>query len=58
MVFPRYAADTVWLTQRAVEKGTGIALTDTPGSPPVPLADVAIYAQTDRRWRPRRMRPH
>ena len=53
MVFPRYAADTVWLTQRAVEKGARvIALTDTPGSPLVPLADVALYAQTDGRLAP------
>jgi DNA-binding MurR/RpiR family transcriptional regulator len=53
MVFPRYAADTVWLTQRAVEKGARIlAITDTPGSPLVPLADVAIYAQTDRKLSP------
>lgn len=53
MVFPRYAADTVWLTQRAVEKGARIlAITDTPGSPLVPLADVTIYAQTDRKLSP------
>ncbi|MEV9163305.1 hypothetical protein AB0127_26470, partial [Klebsiella pneumoniae] len=29
-----------------------IALTDTPGSPLVPLADVALYAQTDGRLAP------
>ncbi|MET3430638.1 DNA-binding MurR/RpiR family transcriptional regulator [Herbaspirillum seropedicae] len=53
MVFPRYAADTVWLTQRAVEKGARIlAITDSPGSPLVPLADVTIYAQTDRKLSP------
>ncbi len=53
MLFPRYAADTVWLTQRAVEKGAQIlAITDTHGSPLVPLADVAIYAQIERKLSP------
>jgi hypothetical protein len=36
-----------------VEKGARIlAITDTPGSPLVPLADVTIYAQTDRKLSP------
>lgn len=53
MVFPRYAADTVWLTQRAVEKNAQVlAITDVPGSPLVPLADVAIYAHTERKLSP------
>ncbi|MFL9925798.1 MurR/RpiR family transcriptional regulator [Herbaspirillum lusitanum] len=53
MAFPRYVSDTVWLTQRAVEKGAKVlAITDVPSSPLVPLADVTIFVRTDRSLSP------
>lgn len=53
MAYPRYATDTVRLARRAVEKGAKlIAFTDLPHSPLVPLADVTIYAQTERQLSP------
>jgi DNA-binding MurR/RpiR family transcriptional regulator len=53
LAYPRYVTDTVRLAQRAVEKGAPlIAFTDLPTSPLAPLADVTIYAQTERRLSP------
>jgi DNA-binding MurR/RpiR family transcriptional regulator len=49
LAYPRYATDTVRLARRAVEKGAQlIAFTDVPHSPLAALADVTIYAQTER----------
>lgn len=53
LAYPRYVTDTVHLAQKAVERGARlIAFTDLPTSPLAPLADVAIYAQTERRLSP------
>jgi DNA-binding MurR/RpiR family transcriptional regulator len=53
MAFPRYVVDTVRLVQRAVEKNAKvIALTDSPESPLVPLAEVSLYAHTERQLSP------
>ena len=53
LAYPRYVTDTISLARRAVEKGARlIAFTDVPTSPLVPLADIAIYAQTERRLSP------
>ncbi len=53
LTFPRYLTDTVMLTQIAREQGCGvIALTDRPTSPIAPLADVALYCQTETNYRP------
>jgi len=49
IAYPRYVSDTIRLAQFAVEKGAKlVAFTDLPDSPLVPLADVALYAQTER----------
>lgn len=49
LAFPRYVEDTVKLARLARERGVKVlALTDRPSSPLVPLADVVLYAQTDR----------
>lgn len=46
--FPRYAADTVFLAQRACEAGVPVlALTDRVTSPLARLATVSLYAYTD-----------
>jgi DNA-binding MurR/RpiR family transcriptional regulator len=51
IAFPRYLADTVALTRAAREAGACVmALTDTPASPLVPLARVALYAHADRQF--------
>jgi DNA-binding MurR/RpiR family transcriptional regulator len=48
--FPRYTRFTVELASVARERGAQLlALTDSPASPLVPMADVALYAKTDRR---------
>jgi DNA-binding MurR/RpiR family transcriptional regulator len=53
LTFPRYLTDTVALTDLARSQGIGVlALTDRPSSPIAPLADVALYAQTETRYRP------
>jgi DNA-binding MurR/RpiR family transcriptional regulator len=53
LTFPRYLTDTVMLAQIAREQGCGvIALTDRPTSPMAPLADVALYCQTETSYRP------
>jgi len=53
LAYPRYATDTVRLARRAVEKGAQlIAFTDVPHSPLAALADVTIYAQTERQLSP------
>ncbi|WP_298012825.1 MurR/RpiR family transcriptional regulator [uncultured Castellaniella sp.] len=49
IAFPRYLADTVTLAQAARNAGvTVLALTDKPSSPLVPLADICLYAATQR----------
>lgn len=51
--FPRYLTDTVTLAGIARTHGVRVlALTDRPSSPLAPLADVALYAQTETRYRP------
>ncbi len=46
--FPRYSADTVFLTQRASETGVPVlALTDRVTSPLAQLASVSLYVHTD-----------
>ena len=53
LTFPRNLTDTVALTDLARSQGIGVlALTDRPSSPIAPLADVALYAQTETRYRP------
>ncbi len=53
ITFPRYLNDTMNLTEIAKRQGcTVIAVTDRPSSPVAPLADVALYAQTETRYRP------
>jgi len=53
LTFPRYLTDTLALTRIARGQGVGVlALTDRPSSPLAPLADVALYAQTETRYRP------
>lgn len=53
LAYPRYVTDTVRLAQKALDRGARlIAFTDVPTSPLAPLADVAIYAQTERRLSP------
>lgn len=50
LAFPRYVDDTVRLARLARERGVRVlALTDRPASPLVPLADVTLFAQVDRR---------
>jgi DNA-binding MurR/RpiR family transcriptional regulator len=51
--FPRYLTDTVTLAAAAPAHGVRVlVLTDRPSSPLAPLADVALYAQTETRYRP------
>ena len=51
--FPRYLTDTVTLAAAARAHGVRVlVLTDRPSSPLAPLADVALYAQTETRYRP------
>lgn len=51
--FPRYLTDTVTLAEMARARGVRVlVLTDRPSSPLAPLADVALYAQTETRYRP------
>lgn len=46
--FPRYSADTVFLTQRATETGVPVlALTDRITSPLAQLASVSLFVHTD-----------
>ena len=53
LTFPRYLTDTVLLAEIARRQGCAVlALTDRPSSPLAPLADVALYAQTETRYRP------
>lgn len=53
IAFPRYLSDTVSLAEMARERRVRVlALTDRPSSPLAPLADVALYAQTETRYRP------
>lgn len=53
MAYPRYVVDTVRLAKRAVEKGARlIAFTDSPDSPLASLAEVTIYATTERHMSP------
>ena len=53
IAFPRYLTDTVTLAETARERGVSVvALTDRPSSPLAPLADVALYVQTETRYRP------
>jgi DNA-binding MurR/RpiR family transcriptional regulator len=49
MAYPRYVADTITLARLAKERGAQLlAFTDVPTSPLVPLADITLYAQTER----------
>jgi DNA-binding MurR/RpiR family transcriptional regulator len=53
LTFPRYLTDTVALAQIAKGQGCAVlALTDRPSSPLAPLADVALYCQTETNYRP------
>lgn len=53
LAFPRYVTDTVTLSTRAKERDAQLlAFTDGPTSPLVPLADVTLYAQTERQLSP------
>ncbi|MHA3904356.1 MurR/RpiR family transcriptional regulator [Castellaniella sp. WN] len=49
IAFPRYLADTITLAQAARHAGVAVlALTDKPTSPLVPLADICLYACSQR----------
>lgn len=49
LAFPRYVADTVTLAAQAGKRGAAVlAFTDAPTSPLAPLADITLYAQTER----------
>jgi len=49
IAFPRYLADTITLAKSAKAAGvTVLALTDKPSSPLVPLADICLYAHSQR----------
>ncbi len=51
IAFPRYAADTITLAKRVRDHGGRVlALTDGPASPLAPLADIALYARTERQF--------
>jgi len=51
IAFPRYFSDTVLLASRARDAGTPVlALTDSPNSPLMPLATVALFAQADSQY--------
>ena len=53
LTFPRYLTDTIALAQIARSQGCAvIALTDRPSSPLAPLADVALFCQTETSYRP------
>ncbi|MFJ2986909.1 MurR/RpiR family transcriptional regulator [Collimonas sp. NPDC087041] len=53
LAFPRYVTDTLTLATRAKERNAQVlAITDTPTSPLVPLADITLYAQTERQLSP------
>lgn len=53
IAFPRYLTDTITLAGIARAHGVRVlALTDRPSSPLAPLADVALYAQSETRYRP------
>jgi len=53
LTFPRYLTDTIALAQLARSQGCAvIALTDRPSSPLAPLADVALFCQTETSYRP------
>jgi len=53
LTFPRYLTDTISLAQIARGQGCAvIALTDRPSSPLAPLADVALFCQTETSYRP------
>jgi hypothetical protein len=53
MAFPRYVEDSIELTRLARQRGMKVlALTDKPASPLVPLADVVLYAHTQRQVAP------
>lgn len=53
MAFPRYVTDTLTLTARAKERAAQVlAFTDSPTSPLVPLADITLYAKTERQLSP------
>lgn len=53
VTFPRYLTDTIALAQIARGQGCAVlALTDRPSSPLAPLADVALYCQTETSYRP------
>jgi DNA-binding MurR/RpiR family transcriptional regulator len=48
IAFPRYVADTIYLSERARERGVPVlALTDRPTSPLAPNADISLYASTE-----------
>lgn len=49
IAFPRYLADTITLTKAAEKaQATVLALTDKTDSPVVPLADICLYARSQR----------
>lgn len=49
IAFPRYLADTITLAKAAKAAGvTILALTDKPSSPLAPLADICLYAHSQR----------
>nr|WP_280634382.1 MurR/RpiR family transcriptional regulator [Allopusillimonas ginsengisoli] len=49
IAFPRYLADTITLTKAAKARSvTVLALTDKPSSPLAPLADISLYAHSQR----------
>lgn len=53
IAFPRYVADTIHLAARAHDLGVPVlALTDRPTSPVAPMADVALYANTESTYNP------
>ena len=53
IAFPRYLTDTIAIAGIARAHGVRVlVLTDRPSSPLAPLADVALYAQTETRYRP------
>nr|WP_255474906.1 MurR/RpiR family transcriptional regulator [Pusillimonas sp. ANT_WB101] len=49
IAFPRYLADTITLVRAAKSKGVAVlAITDKPSSPLAPLADICLYAHSQR----------
>lgn len=53
IAFPRYLSDTITLAKAARNAGVPVlALTDKPTSPLAPLADICLYAQSQRQLLP------